>query len=171
MPLLTTREEEKNIRRVFIASVFLKAVDAALEIVIGTLLLFTGEVVSVIEYLVRGELIEDPHDFLASAVQQYVPYLSEHSQLFAATYLLSHGIIKIFLAVGLLRNKLWAYPSAIVVFVLFIIYQLYRYAYTHSNFLMLLTVFDVIVIWLTWHEYTILKRRAERRDEPRPEEV
>jgi uncharacterized membrane protein len=78
---------------------------------------------------------------------------------------LSHGIVKLFLVVGLLRNKLWAYPAAIVVFVLFIAYQLYRLSSAPSPLLVLLTVFDVVVIGLTWHEYRIvlgLKQAALR---------
>ena len=159
---MDTITEEKNIRRVFTISVLLKAANAVLEIIGGTLLLFTGAVTNLIEYLARGELIEDPSDFLANSIQHYLPYLSEHSQLFAAFYLLSHGIIKIFLAVGLLRRKLWAYPSAIIVFILFILYQIYRYTYTHSIFLILLTIFDLFVVWLTWHEYKVIRAHLHK---------
>ena len=150
--------QEKNIRHIFIVSILLKGFNAILEIVGGVLFLFTGAVTSIVQFLVQGELIEDPSDFIANSIQHYLPYFSEHSQLFAAFYLLSHGVIKIFLVVGLLRNKLWAYQSAIVVFFLFIAYQLYRFTYTHSVFLILLTVFDLFVIWLTWHENKIVKK-------------
>ncbi|GAC1575862.1 MAG: hypothetical protein NVS3B5_07120 [Sphingomicrobium sp.] len=44
--------------------------------------------------------------------------------------------------------KLWAYPASLVVMGLFIIYQLYRFSYTHGVGLILLTVFDLIVIAL-----------------------
>ena len=150
--------QEKNIRRIFLVSVLLKGANAVLEIIGGVLFLFNGAVTGIALFLVRGELIEDPTDFVANAVQHYLPYFSQHAQLFASVYLLSHGVIKIFLVIGLLRNKLWAYPSAIVVFFLFIAYQLYRFTYTHSLFLILLTVFDLVVIWLTWHEYRIVKK-------------
>ena len=149
---------EKNIHQVFTASVLLKAANGALEIIGGTLLLFTGTIANGIAYLAQSELIEDPGDFLANSIQHYLPYLSQHSQLFAALYLLSHGIIKIFFATGLLRRKLWAYPSAIAVFIFFVIYQLYRYTYTHSTFLILLTIFDIFVIAMTWYEYRIMRR-------------
>jgi uncharacterized membrane protein len=77
---------------------------------------------------------------------------------FYAFYLLSHGLIKIFLVAGLLRNKLWAYPAALVVMSLFILYQLYRYTYTQSFGLIVLSVFDIVVIALIWHEYRILRK-------------
>lgn len=149
--------EEKNVHTVFVVSVLLKAINGILEIIGGTLLFFTGAVTNGIAYLTRGELIEDPHDFFARAVQHYLPYLSQHSQFFAAFYLLSHGVIKIVLSVSLLRRKQRAYPLAIVIFFLFILYQIYRYTYTHSLFLILVTLFDLLVIWLTLLEYKHLR--------------
>ena len=162
--------QENNIRRLFKVSVLLKAANAIAEIVGGTSLLFTGEITKVVSQMIQREFLEDPRDLVANVVQHYLPYFSEHSQLFAAYYLLSHGIIKIFLAVGLLRNKLWAYPAAIVFFVLFILYQVYRYTYAPSSLLIFLTIFDLIVVALTWHEYKIVRRlrmpRGTDRREP-----
>jgi uncharacterized membrane protein len=45
-----------------------------------------------------------------------------------------------------------------VVFVLFIAYQLYRYALEPSSSMIGLSVLDVVVIALTWLEYRRLKR-------------
>ena len=59
---------------------------------------------------------------------------------------------------SLWRRKLWSYPSAIVFFILFIIYQMYRYTHHHSAWLILLSILDVIVVMLTWLEYGNLKR-------------
>ena len=150
--------QEKDIRKIFAVSLILKGVNAFLEIVGGVSFLFTGSLTSLLQFFIQGELIEDPKDVIANLIQHYLPYLSVHTQLFFASYLLSHGVIKIFLIVGLLRNKLWAYPSAIVVFSLFIIYQIYRFSITHSLFLVFLTIFDLMVIWITWHEYRIIKQ-------------
>jgi uncharacterized membrane protein len=77
--------------------------------------------------------------------------------------LLSHGLIKLLLAAGLLSEKLSAYPVAIAVFVLFAIYQLYQFYFSHSSLLMLLTVFDLVVIVLTWHEYRVVRQRLGLR--------
>ena len=162
--------QENNIRRLFKVSVLLKAANAIAEIVGGTSLLFTGEITKVVSQMIQREFLEDPRDLVANVVQHYLPYFSGHSQLFAAYYLLSHGIIKIFLAVGLLRDKLWAYPAAIVFFILFILYQVYRYTYAPSSLLIFLTIFDLIVVALTWHEYKIVRRlrmpRGTDRREP-----
>jgi uncharacterized membrane protein len=149
---------QKNIRSIFRISLFLKGVNAILEIIGGVLFLFTGMVTDIIQFLIQAELLEDPKDFTANFIQHYLPYSSQYSQFFASFYLLSHGVIKIFLVIGLLRNRLWAYPSAIVVFFLFILYQVYRFSYTHSLILVLLTILDLVVIVLTWHEYKIVKK-------------
>jgi uncharacterized membrane protein len=41
----------------------------------------------------------------------------------------------------------------IAVFSAFSGYQLYRFTHTHSLALILFTVFDVLIIYLTWREY------------------
>jgi len=63
----------------------------------------------------------------------------------------------------LLRNKLWAYPVSLVVLGLFIVYQLYRFSYTHGFGLIVLTVFDVFVMGLIWREYRLVRRHLTSR--------
>jgi len=86
--------------------------------------------------------------------------LSIGSKNFYAFYLLSHGLIKMFLVIGLLRNKLWSYPASLVVMGLFIIYQLYRFSYTGSFGLIAITALDVVVMVLIWHEYRLMLRHT-----------
>jgi uncharacterized membrane protein len=45
-----------------------------------------------------------------------------------------------------------------IVFALFIMYQLYRFSFTHSVWLLVITILDMVVIWLTWREYKYLRR-------------
>jgi uncharacterized membrane protein len=78
--------------------------------------------------------------------------------VFAGVYLLSHGVIKVFLVGSLLRGRLWAYPTAIVFFAMFIVYQMYRYYLHPSIGMIILSILDLIVIVLTWLEYRQLKR-------------
>jgi uncharacterized membrane protein len=147
---------ERRLRSLFVWTILGKALDGVVEIAIGFALVFRVTTLHVIGFMIRDELIEDPSDFIAGAIQHHLlPFLT-YKRTFAAAYLLSHGIVKLFLVVGLLRNKLWAYPAAIIVFVLFVVYQLYRLSSTPSPLLVLLTVFDLMVIGLTWHEYRIV---------------
>jgi uncharacterized membrane protein len=66
--------------------------------------------------------------------------------------------VKSVLVVGLLREKLWAFPASIAVFGAFILYQLYRYSYTHDLGLIALSIFDLFVIGLAVHEYRLLRK-------------
>jgi uncharacterized membrane protein len=70
-----------------------------------------------------------------------------------------------------LRNKLWAYPATVATVIVFIIYQLYRLTFGYSLFLILLTIFDVFVIWLTLHEYKITKIHIENRVKRETEKI
>jgi uncharacterized membrane protein len=78
--------------------------------------------------------------------------------VFGGVHLLSHGVIKVFLVESLLRGRLLAYPTAIVFFALFIVYQMYRYYLHPSSGMIALSILDLIVIVLTWLEYRQLKR-------------
>jgi uncharacterized membrane protein len=115
---------------------------------------------SLVEFV--EELTEDPTDIVVRYMLQTAHDFSLSTQYFTSIYLLSHGVIKAFLIVGLLREKLWYYPVTIVVFVSFIVYQLYRFNHTHSIWLLLITLLDIIVIWLTWHEYRYLQGTIQR---------
>jgi uncharacterized membrane protein len=144
----------------FEISIFFKGLDGVLQIVGGLLLFFVKpETISrIVIVLTQHELSEDRHDIIASYLVRLAHDLSASTQVFAGVYLLSHGVIKVFLVESLLRRRLWAYPTGIVFFALFIVYQMYRY-YLHPSIEMLvLSILDLIVIVLTWLEYRQLKR-------------
>ena len=96
--------------------------------------------------LTQHELAEDPKDLLSNLIFQTAHDLSLSAKLFGAIYLLSHGIAKVILAVSLLHNKLWVYPATIIFLAIFIFYQIYRFSHTHSPWLALFTLFDVVVV-------------------------
>jgi uncharacterized membrane protein len=150
---------ETTIHQLFDISVSLKGIHALIEIVSGLALALvsTGTIVRLIDSLTRSELIEDPHDFLALHAFKFAEGFSAQTHHFYAFYLLSHGLVKAALVIGLLRQKLWAYPASFVIFGAFIGYQLYRYSYTHEFSLILLSLLDLFVILLAIHEYRLLK--------------
>lgn len=156
---------ERRIHQVFEISVLLKGAHALIECISGLVLAFvsTSVIARLANALTQEELIEDPNDFVAAHLASLAENFSVSTQHFCAFYLLSHGAIKVFLVIGLLRNKLWAYPVSLVVLGLFIVYQLYRFSYTHGIGLIVLTVFDVIVMGLIWHEYRLARRHLISR--------
>jgi uncharacterized membrane protein len=156
--------KEKYVHEAFLASVILKGLSAFLELLFGAILLFTREVNEVLSYFVTRELVEDPHDFLATKIMHALPHFTARAQFFAAFYLLSHGVIKAFLFWGLIRKKVWAYPSSMAFLGALIAYQIVKCAISFSWPLALLTAFDALLLLLVWHEYRFLKGevRADR---------
>lgn len=145
----------------FEAGILLKAFDGLLEIAGGILLLFIKpEYLSHLATVItQTELSEDKRDLLANYIMQYAGHLGRASLLFGALYLLSHGIVKVVLVAEILRNRLWAYLGLIGVTAGFMIYQIYRFALTYSITMLLLTIFDAVVVYLTVIEYN--KRRSQ----------
>lgn len=152
--------QERRIHQLFEVSVLLKGLHAASECVGGIALAVTtnNSIRQLVTRLTQSELAEDQRDLIASHLVTWAQGFSIQTQHFYAWYLLSHGLVKLALVAGLLMRKLWAYPTAIVVFSLFIAYQLYRYSYTHGVGLLVLTALDLIVVGLTWHEYQLMRR-------------
>jgi uncharacterized membrane protein len=66
--------------------------------------------------------------------------------------------IKLWPIAGLLRLKLWYYPTALAVFGLCVLYHVYRSTSTHSPWLSLIAIVDAAVTVMTWYEYRYLKR-------------
>ena len=131
---------EKNIHLAFEVSLLLKGAFAVAETVTGIGVYFVTQqfVFKLVEHLTREELLEDPRDWVATYLFQSVPHFSVSTRNFTAFYLLTHGIIKLWLIIGLLRAKLSYYPVAIAVFGLFIVYQLYRFSATQSLWLLVI---------------------------------
>jgi uncharacterized membrane protein len=151
--------DERKIHLLFEVSLWLKGVFALSEVIAGVATYFISQqfLLAIVLWVTKEEFAEDPHDIIANSLLHAVQNFSVSTQKFVALYLLGHGIIKLWLIIGLLRRRLWYYPVAIIVFALFIAYQLYRYTFSHSVWLLLITALDIIVIALTWHEYRFMR--------------
>jgi uncharacterized membrane protein len=152
--------KETFLHDAFVIGIVIKGVDSVLEMIGGLcLLLISPQFLNrFVLSLISHELSEDPGDYVTHLLIHLARGWSVSSQLFAGLYLLSHGIAKLGIVIVLLKGKIWAYHAGILFFLLFIVYQLYRYAHTHSIWLIVLSVFDVAVIWLTWMDYRRVKR-------------
>ena len=148
--------------RVFEIGIVAKGLNGAAELVGGLLLLLLGpdRLHRWVAALTQGELSEDPQDVVARYLLRTSNGLDGQAVLFGAAYLLVHGLVKVVLVVALLRNKLWAYPWMIGVLLAFIAYQVYRIALSPSAGLIALTVFDALIVALTWREWRV--QRADR---------
>ncbi len=152
--------KDRVIHLFFDIGVIAKGIDGALEIVGGAVLMFLSstQLYGIVHFLTQHELSEDPRDRIAQYLLHSTHSLASGTRVFAASYLLWHGAVKVVLVAGLLRKQRWAYPLAIGAFLLFLVYQLYRYSHTHAVELLVLSVADVLVIALTWLEFRRLVR-------------
>ncbi len=153
---------------VFRIALILKGLDGLLELVGGALLLILrpAQIQGIAALLTREELQEDPHDFLANHVLAASHSLVHHAglSLWGALYLLVHGLVKVVLVWAVLRDRLWAYPWMIGFLALFIGYQAYAMVVHFTWGLLLLTLLDVLVCWLTVREYRRLRRERAVRE-------
>lgn len=143
----------------FRAGITLKGLDGILEVIGGALLWFVNprSMDRMVRWLFQHELSRDPHDFIATHVLHATGHFTREGKTFATIYLVSHGLVKIVLVTALWMDELWAYPLFIAVFLAFCVYQVYRFSHTHSITLVLLTIFDLVIVWLTWQEYRAQK--------------
>ena len=117
------------------------------------------ELSEIARFFFQHELSRDPDDWIAVHVLHATAKLANADPTFASFFLLSHGVTKVALVACLWMNKLWAYPLTIAMFAAFSVYQVYRYMHTHSVWLIVLTVFDVVLIYLTLAEYKVQERK------------
>jgi uncharacterized membrane protein len=151
--------------QVFRISILLKALEAILEIISGAILFFItphfinhwGGV------LTRGELSEDPNNYIANFLSHSIHHLASISTTYAAVYLLTHGVIKLVALVAVLKDKFWGYPLLLIVLAIFIVYQTIQLAHNVTLGLLALNIFDTFVVILTTLEWRkrIIKYEAE----------
>ncbi|MGA7623467.1 MAG: DUF2127 domain-containing protein [Candidatus Acidiferrales bacterium] len=148
----------------FEVGISLKGVGGLLEVFGGLVLglLKPSDMNEIVRRICAILLVEFPHiaSHVLDASQRWTDYGGTR---FASLYLLSHGVVKVALVICLWMNKLWAYPLTIVVFTLFVVYQLHRFTHTHSWTLIALSVFDAVIIYLTWQEYQEQKTHKEKK--------
>ena len=164
----TATQKPTVLDRVFVVTLILKGIDGVLELIGGVLLLVipADKIGTFVRIVTQHEISEDPDDFFANAVRHAASGLSVSATLFGAIYLLLHGIVKVVLVWAVLRDQLWAYPWMIGFLIAFIGYQSYKLITAFTWGMLALTLFDVFVVWLTWHEYGIHRARARSQSTP-----
>ena len=146
----------------FDVGVWFKGLDGLLEVIGGVLLLGLSKatLLWLVRALTRDEIQEDPTDWMATHLRAWAPRILAATKTFAGAYLVGHGAIKVFLVWGgLLRRRLWAFPTAIAFIGAFIGYQVYRVLHRFSFGLIALTAIDFLVLLLIWNEYRTVKRQ------------
>ncbi len=137
--------KQKYWHALFEASVFIKAINGIWETISGFALIF----------LSKGFINN------AFANQSFTEHISVGTKNFAGIYILAHGLINIFLAYYLYKEKLWAFWISMGFFSGSVVYLVYRLTDGPSLLLYMLIAFDVFFTYLTWHEYKYRVKKSQ----------
>ena len=135
-------------------AIIIKGIDGILDVLTSIILFFYGSsfLVKIIPFLLRKELIEDPQDLVANYLFNSTQHILPNTKLFIIIYLAIHGLIKIGLALAIRSHNIKAYKITAIILAIFICYQFYRFSHTHSSFLLLVTLFDMTILYLIYNE-------------------
>ena len=142
--------------RLFETSLILKGLSGLAEFIAGLLLfaLDPNRIQKFISLIMQRELLQDPNDSVANWLLNFTEHLSQSSHVFLITYLWVHAAIKLTAVIGILRNQTWSYPFSLITLGALMIYQIYSILFVKaSTGMILLTAFDIFVIWMIWQEY------------------
>lgn len=147
--------KEKSWHELFEIGILIKGFNGIWELFAGIIILFLKPLAigNFFINLTKKELTEDPKDFITVHLINSFQNLSFGTKEFAGLYILAHGILNLFLAVSLYKEKLWSYVVAIICMGSLIIYQIYRIGHTHSIVLSIITLVDILFLGVIWHEY------------------
>lgn len=143
------------LRFAFIGAVIVKGIDGAVESAAGAIVALAGTQ-SLYEFVIRvtaPELELHPQSQAVHLIRHGAQGLAHASSSFIAIWLLAHGILKLVLAIELLRGHRWIFPVAVGVLAGFVGYMAYRLTGHWSSWLLAFALFDVLTIGLVLHEW------------------
>jgi uncharacterized membrane protein len=140
---------------VFLLGVVVKGLDGLVEVVAGIPLLFVSpaSLTSFVQGIAARELLEDPHDLVATLLVRGVAQLHGRDAVLLGVYLLVHGIVKLAIVTALILGAVRVYPWAIAALAALTVYQIVELVLHPSVGLALLTALDLVIIALTWREW------------------
>lgn len=140
----------------FEIGIVIKGIDGALEMLGGLLLwlVHPALVNSWIQRLTLHELAEHPQITLWPKVLSYEStHVYKGIAVFAVIYLLGHGLVKLGIAISLLRTLKYAYQFALGGMAVLIAIELFRLGTHFTIILTVFTLFDFVVTYLIWREW------------------
>jgi uncharacterized membrane protein len=147
------------LRFAFMAAIAIKGIDGLIETVAGALIAVAGpwSLYDLIVRITAPELDFHPASKAVHVVRHGAAHLAQSTGHFVVIWLLAHGVIKLALAIELVRGRRWIFPVAAVVLAGFVGYMLWRLAGQWSPWLFAFALFDVMTIALVLSEW-----RAQR---------
>jgi uncharacterized membrane protein len=146
--------EHKIVRLV----IYFKGAIGILQALAGTILLLIGP--NMISNMIETSLEKDvgnPRSILHGILLKLSEISSLNIHLFIALFMIVHGLVFIAAVFALIHKRMWAFPTAGLLLLLFIIYQVYHLSRNFSFIMMILTSIDIIIFVLLSLEYRRLK--------------
>ena len=154
--------EQPWFETVYKIGVGIKGFDGLVEFITGIALLISPSLVHTVLSAVAVEVGERhgsvPH-FIVDYIARVDNDLSKSGLSFLILFLITHGLVKLALVYCLLKEIVKAYPIALAILVLFLVYQAYVFIVQPSIGMGLFTFLDIVIIWLVWGEYQDLRSK------------
>lgn len=141
--------------RAYQAAIAIKGLDGAIETLAGLLVAIAGaeRIYNFAVWITAPEIASNPDSKTAHLIRHGASGLMQGAETFVVIYLLVHGILKLGIAINLLRDKNWIFRPAIVILSGFVIFMSYKLTRHWSIWLLSFALFDVLTIALVVNEW------------------
>ena len=153
--------------KVFEVGIIIKGINGILETLAGLLLLFLTpqRLQHFIEFVTQLNVNNEKQSKIITMFLHSVDHLGTGNRIFLIAYFWSHAAVKLTAVIGILTNKLWAYPFSLITLGVLTLFQFGSIIHKASIGMILLTIFDLFILWLIWREYGKVKiKLAEKKD-------
>ena len=142
----------------YLAAIGIKGLDGAIETLFGLIVLIAGPqwIYSWAMWTIAPDLAVHLAGHLGHASAHIVQHGAGalvQSSTFVTVYLLSHGALKLALAIFLLLEKRWIFPVAAIVLSGFVVYMTHRAVLHGSLWLAAFALLDAITLVLVLNEW------------------
>lgn len=153
------------IRFAFLVAVAIKGFDGLIETLAGlaVAILGTHGIYDLVIQFTAPELDLHPASKTIHLLRHGASDLSHASSRFIVIWLLVHGILKLTLAIELLRGRSWIFPVAAIVLSAFVAFMTYKLFIHYSAWLLAFALFDLLTVVLVLNEW-----RSHRSDRSLP---
>lgn len=157
--------KRRALRTVFLGAVAIKGIDGLVETVAGVAVMVLGTegIHHLVIQLTAPELDLHPASKTIHLLRHGATNLEHASSRFIVIWLLVHGILKLALAIELLRGRSWIFPVAAVILSGFVAFMTYKLFVHYSLWLLAFALFDLITVVLVLNEW-----RSNRTREAQP---
>jgi uncharacterized membrane protein len=140
----------------YVVTIAVKGIDGGIELLLGLLIALAGpqRFYLWVLHLTTPDMDDSRHSALIQSIHHAVSGMAEGRDHFALFYLLVHGMLKLGLAMVLLRGGgRWIFPMGAAILTGFIVYMGFRLSEHWSGWLLAFALFDFFTLLLVLNEW------------------